>query len=73
MVVTCTIADQPGERGRGGGFLVASLRQGIKTLPNAGQEQGKGLEEPAALTHQIICKVPNPLPSPNGARFMAVV
>ena len=31
---------------------MASLRQGIKILPTTGQEQGKGLEEPA----QILAK-----------------
>ena len=36
------------------GHLVASLGQGIKILPNAGQEQGKGLEEPVVHTHQIL-------------------
>ena len=37
----------------------------IKILPNAGQEQGKGLEEPAVHTHQILWRVPPPHPSPS--------
>ena len=36
-----------------------------KILPNAGQEQGKGLEEPAVYTHQILWRVPPPHPSPS--------
>ena len=32
---------------------MASLGQDIKILPNAGQELGKGLDEPLAHTHQI--------------------
>ena len=45
--------------------LVASLEQGIKILPNSGQEQGKGLEEPAAHTHEILWRIPPPHPSPS--------
>ena len=32
----------------------------INILPNAGQRQGKGLEEPVAHTHQILWRVPSP-------------
>ena len=39
------------------------IRLLIKILPNAGVEQGKGLEEPAADTHQILWRVPPPYPS----------
>ena len=35
----------------------------IKILPNAGQEQNKGLEESAAHTQQILWRVP-PHPPP---------
>ena len=41
------------------------LEQGIKILPNAGQEQDKGLEEPTAHTHQMLSissTVPRPIP-----------
>ena len=41
-----------------------SLGQGIKILPNAGQEQGKGLDEPATHTHQIRVPLPHPSLSP---------
>ena len=44
--------------------LPAGQEQGIKILPNSGQEQGKGLEEPAAHTHQILWRVPPPHPLP---------
>ena len=36
----------------------------IQILPNAGQEQGKDLEELAAHTHQILWRVPPPHPPP---------
>ena len=36
----------------------------IKILPNSVREQGKGLEEPAAHTHQILWRVPPPHPLP---------
>ena len=36
----------------------------IQILPNAGQEQGKDLEELAAHTHQILWEVPPPHPPP---------
>ena len=37
----------------------------IKILPNAGQKQGKGLEEPVAHTHQIYYgEYLHPTPSP---------
>ena len=34
--------------------LIVSIRLGIKIYSNAGQEQGKGLEESAAHTHPIM-------------------
>ena len=38
----------------------------IKILPNAGQKQGKGLEEPVAHTHQIYYgEYLHPTPSPS--------
>ena len=37
----------------------------IKILPNAGHEQGKGLEEPVVHTYQILWRVPPPHPSPS--------
>ena len=42
----------------------------IKTLPNAGQEQGKGLEESAAHTHQILWRVPPPHLSPSRIKIL---
>ena len=36
---------------------MASLGQAIKILPNAGQEQGQGLEKPAAHTYRILRNV----------------
>ena len=51
--------------GPGWGYLVVSSGQGIKILLNAGQEHGKGLEEPVVHTHQILWRVPPPHPSPS--------
>ena len=42
----------------------------IKTLPNAGQEQGKGLEESVAHTHQILWRVPPPHLSPSHIKIL---
>ena len=45
---------------QGKDFAACSIRDrvGIKILPNAGQEQGKVLEEPAAYTHGILSRFP---------------
>ena len=43
------------QSGAGKGFLAASLGQGIKiSLPNAGQDQGKALEELVTHKHTKI-------------------
>ena len=44
---------------------MASLGQGMKILPNAGQAQGKGLEEPVTHTHQVLERVTLHIPSPS--------
>ena len=42
--------------GQGRDFGVASLGQDIKILPNAGQENGEDLKEPAAQTNLLLAE-----------------